>query len=162
MKRNSALIKLVCLLVAAPAAIYVLAVSGTVGLYSEYMDVKDLERSFSHASPADSQCYVFRDFGRPVVSCGEIVSIIGSWCALNGVTVGNYVPHEIGREGKMALYSADMQLYGGFVPLLKILSFIENSVPEVRMTSVKFILEKPSGKTPVLHLDVSIIQVEMS
>lgn len=154
MKGYASIIKLTSLLVLVPVVIYMLSVSGTVGLYKEYRQAK----ASSGTAPAMDRT---RDFtaSAPMLSSGVLMRTIAGVCAENKVTVGQFSPEEVGREGILRLVSADLCLTGDFVGLLKVLALIED-VEDVKISGAEFGTVKVGKNGRTVQLELTVVQVE--
>lgn len=154
MKSYISMIKLAALLVLAPVVIYAMSVSGTVKLYKEYRQAKE---SANMVPPADRR----EEFtaSAPMLSSGVLMRMTAGVCAENKVSVGHFSPEEIGREGTLRLVSAQLDLTGGFVGLLKVLASIE-SVQDIKISSAEFRTVKVGKNSRTVQLELTVLQVE--
>ncbi|MDE7126704.1 MAG: hypothetical protein K2O58_02255 [Bacteroidales bacterium] len=81
-------------------------------------------------------------------------------CSENGVVIGNYVPKEEDSEGDMRLFSARLELAGGFVPLLKVIECIEEHPGGVRIVSASFRRLRDGKAGYTVTLDLWLMQLE--
>lgn len=154
MRQYASMIKLTALLVLAPVVIYVLSVSGTIGLYKEYRQA----RESSVTSPVIERTEGF-SVSAPMLSSGELMRTISGVCAENKVTVGNYSPKEVGREGNLRLVSAQLCLMGDFVGLLNVLARTEE-ISDIKISGAEFSTMKVGKKEKTIHLELTVVQVE--
>ena len=154
MKGHNSMMKLAVLLVLAPIAIYVLSVSATVKLYEEYREAKE---SIDTVSVANGRCAVYAS--APLLNSGELMRMTADVRAENNVSVGHFSPEEVGREGTLRLVSAQVNLTGNFVGLLKVLAHIE-SVPDMKISSAEFKTVKLGKNGSAVQLDLTVLQME--
>lgn len=153
-KNYISMVKLAALLMLAPAAIYVLSVSDTVKLYNEYRQAKESSEAVTAADKGEEF-----SASAPMLSSGVLMRMKSDVCAVNKVSVGHFSPEEIEREGTLRLVSAQLDLTGGFIGLLKVLASIE-SVQDIKIRSAEFRTVKVGKNSRTVQLALTVLQVE--
>lgn len=154
MKNYISMIKLAALLVLAPVVIYTMSISDTLKLYKEYCQAKES----ANMVPAADRREEF-PASAPMLSSGVLMRMTTGVCAENKVSVGHFSPKEIGREGTLRLVSAQLDLTGHFVGLLKVLAYIE-SVPDLRISNAEFRTVKAGKDSSTVQLELTVLQIE--
>lgn len=154
MRNCRSIIKLVILLVLVPIAIYVLSVSDTIDLNKEYLQVKK-STEIVHAT----DCFDGVHASVPLLSSGTLMSMLSDECAENKVSVVRFSPEKIGGESMLHLVSAQLNITGDFIGLLKVLACLEN-IQDIKISGAKFSVVKVEKNSKLVLLELALLQME--
>ncbi len=150
MKTYLGIIKLVSLFVFLPLFLWVAVLSKTGKQYKEYRKLSITQadmpvRSTSLQLPAEK-----------ILSGEAFVGELDAMSSREGFTIVNYIPSFLKSEAGVSLYSAKLQAKGRFIPLLKLVHFLEEK-KGMRLSSLSFL--RRNENEDVVTLEMELIQL---
>lgn len=160
MKQYSGIIKLVCLFILAPIVIWKFALGSTYNLYKERHKIEKL----NNETPVISQAYKpmpSTSASEPLLSNGKILKILANTLAAEEVEVLGYTPEIIDEENNYKLYCGKLELSGGYIDLVKVVSAIEKAGLPIKIASMEFGYDRKKKDAPKkVSLQLVIEQIE--
>lgn len=139
--RFRGIVYLTALIILLPWAAYSLAVKKTV---SAWKDCRKLDKEISiteaHAGqkPAVYELLPDSDMSRDIIAGGEFMETVSGRAREQKVTIERFAPFITGDESGIKTITAEMDLAGGYVALIKVINSIEKEIPGCRIMSVSF------------------------
>lgn len=160
MKYRVGLLKIIGLAFLLPLVLNKLAFSKTVRLYKDYHHVQSLEVQLIQRSLSDSTYFLPLSATGNIISNGRFVENIENVCVENSVTMVQYEPKLLDKEGSIELYAASLILSGNYIDLVKTLKHVENRVQSIKISSLKFEYDEKRMKDKKIEMIAIINQIE--
>ncbi|MDR1755731.1 MAG: hypothetical protein LBR65_02065 [Culturomica sp.] len=160
MKRYIGHLKLAGWLVIAPLLVWQLTLKNTLSLQRECRRMeKELEQL--QRTPENSPATLTLSGAGAAVSSGEILNRLRERIEKNRVTVERYTPFFTESEKEFEVYTGELVLSGAFIPLVRLLDFMEGEECPGKVVSSHFRLETDRrSRAERLLLTVLVQEVE--
>nr|WP_320059413.1 hypothetical protein [uncultured Bacteroides sp.] len=135
MKAYTGIIKLICLLIIAPIAVWELGIKKTYDLYKENQKIEMLP---PNASAMVLQKNVMPTTSESLLSNGRILQLLADSFAVEGIQIVSYTPEIIDSENDYKLYCGTLMLCGRFINIVKLTSLIEKEKLPLKISSINF------------------------
>ncbi|MDR1501458.1 MAG: hypothetical protein LBT43_03265 [Prevotella sp.] len=160
MKYYSGIIKVVALIILMPIVLGKCTFSKTVQLYNDYRNIQALEEQLAHTTSSHSIIRPAPLHNENLISNGRLVELINQACAENNVSVKQYEPQLLDKEGDYKLYTANLILSGNYIDLLKTLKYWEDNILSIKISSLKFEYDEKKMKGKEVEMTMITKQVE--
>lgn len=143
-----------------PLLAFLLGVVPALGKWNTVCRQKRLARQATEKSGRGEVSAHTGRKGEKILSNGVILKILEKECYKNQIRVVGYSPCFTQRAGGRELYSGELVLEGGFIPLLKVVGFLQHQ-PGLRIVSLTYKTRKdPAAKVVKLGLTLCLQAVE--
>lgn len=160
MRYYSGIIKIAALLILMPIVLGKCTFSKTIQLYNNYRHIQTLEEQLVRTAPGKPIATPAPLHNENLISNGRLVELISQVCEGNSVSVKQYEPQLLDREGDYKLYAANLILSGNYVDLVKTLQYWEDNIPSIKISSLKFEYDEKKMKDKKVEVLLSFRQIE--
>lgn len=160
MRYYSGIIKIAALLILMPIVLGKCTFSKTFQLYNDYRHVQSLEEQLVRTASGKPIATPAPLHNENLISNGRLVELISHVCEENSVSVKQYEPQLLDREGDYKLYTANLILSGNYVDLVKTLQYWEDNIPSIKISSLKFEYDEKKMKDKKVEMSLSFKQIE--
>ena len=160
MKYYGGIIKIAALIILMPLVLGKCTFSKTVQLYNDCRHLQSLEAQLLRTASGNSIVTPPPLHGENLLSNGRLVEMLSRVCAENSVSIKQYEPRLLDREGNYKLYTASLLLSGNYIDLVKILQYKEENIPFIKISSLKFEYDEKKMKEKKVEMLLSFRQIE--
>lgn len=162
MRYYSGIIKLAALIVIMPLVLGKCTFSKTVQLYNDYRHIQTLEEQLPNMASSQSILALVPISDENLISNGRLVELISPACEENSVSVKQYEPRLLDREGEYKLYTANLILSGNYIDLVKTLKYWEDNIQSIKISSLQFEYDEKKMREEKVEMLLLFRQVEKS
>lgn len=160
MRYYSGIIKVVALVILLPIILGKSTFSKTIRLHKDYRHIQSMEAQLVRAASSRSILAPISLDNENLISNGRLVELISQVCEENSISVKQYEPQQLDKEGDYKLYTANLILSGSYTDLLKTLKYWEDNIPSVKISTLKFEYDEKKMKEKKVEMAVVMKQIE--
>lgn len=154
------IIKVAALVILMPIVLGKSTFSKTFQLYNDYRHIQTLEEQMVRTASGKSMLTPMPLNNENLISNGRLVELISRVCEENSVSVKQYEPQLLDREGDYKLYTASLILSGNYVDLVKTLKYWEDNIQSIKMSSLQFEYDEKKMKDKKIEMTINVRQIE--
>lgn len=162
MKYYNGIIRIIALIILTPIVLGKCTFSKTFQLYRDYQYLQSQEKQLEQTASSKPMLTSTRLHNENLISNGQLVELMSRACEENSVSVKQYEPRLLDREGNYKLYTANMVLTGNYISLVKILRYWEDNMLPVKIRSLQFEYDEKKMKDKKVEMTVIMKQIENS
>lgn len=160
MKYYSGIIKVVALVILLPIVLGECTFSKTFQLYGDYRQMQSMEAQLANTPTGGSIAVPVPLHDENLVSNGRLVELLGKACEENSVSVKQYEPRLLDREGEYKLYTANLVLSGDYIDLVKTLQYCEDNIRSIKISTLQFEYDEKKMNDKKVEMTVMLRQLE--
>lgn len=145
MKTYTGIIKLVCLVIVAPLAMWIFTLSDTFYLYKEKNKMQNLNQTPLHKSKEQEQQSQMLP-SKPILSNGKVLQLFADSLSNMEIEVTNYTPELIDSEDECKLYLGKLVCSGRYIELVRMVSILEQDQLSTKVVSLSFDYDRTKRK----------------
>lgn len=162
MRYHSGIIKIAALIILMPIVLGKCTFSNTFQLYNEYRHIQSLDEQLVHTTSNNRIVTAIPLNVENLISNGRLVELMNQVCEENSVSVKQYEPQLLDKEGDYKLYTASLILSGNYIDLVKTLHYLEDNIQSVKISSLKFEYDEKKMKDKKVEMLLYSRQIEES
>lgn len=160
MKYYSGIIKLLALIILLPIVLGKCTFSNTYQLYNEYRHIQSLDEQLARTTSNNKMVTAIPLNNESLISNGRLVELMSQVCEENSVSVKQYEPHLLDKEGDYKLYTASLILSGNYIDLVRTLHYLEDNIQSIKVSSLKFEYDEKIMKDKKVEMLLYFRQIE--